>query len=377
MVKHPLPTLVGKEEDRWFVAIPAGAWNLIHQIKAIPDKRWIPDKKMWEVPDSDAARSFLLKYQLIKQDFTPSGFAPSDEQRKAPLPLVHQQAIDSYEEQLTLRRYQYSSKKTYKGHFERFLRYFEKDHPTEISKHQIERYIIGLVQHQGIAINTQNQIINAIKFYYEKVLGLPRKYYELARPRKQHHLPNVLSQEETHRLLAKIPNLKHRCALTLTYSAGLRISEVIALRKKDINFERRTLFIRDSKGAKDRYAVLSDEAGQLVERYLSAFKPDYWLFEGAHHEQYSARSLQAIFHRAKDAAGVNPYATFHSLRHSFATHCIETGYSTAMVKELLGHNSVKTTERYLHVAQHTMKNFRSPLDMWAERNRFERDEQGQ
>lgn len=108
-----------------------------------------------------------------------------------------------------------------------------------------------------------------------------------------------------------------------------------------------------------------------LNRYLKEYKPHYWLFEGVAGEQYSVRSLQAVFHRSKKAANANPYATFHSLRHSFATHCIQAGYATAVVKELLGHNSIKTTERYLHVAQHAFENFRSPLDLWQKSDNFE------
>lgn len=373
-----IPVLAGKSGSDWLIQIPKGAWPLIEMVRDLPGRKWISEKKLWLAPDSKAARSFLASFGLISQEEVgqapesaaekkgcfPSGIRPSNPK----LPPELAKAIAAFEERMILMRYSFRSRKSYLSHFEQFLRYFRDSHPTEISKHQIEQYIVVLVRQKGIAVSTQNQIINAIKFYYEKVLGLPRRYYEIVRPRAEHPLPNVLSMEEVEALLSKVKNLKHRCALTLAYSSGLRISEVTGLRVADVNFERRTLFIHHGKGAKDRYTVLSDHARQILEQYLKTYKPLYWLFEGAQHEQYSTRSLQAIFHRAKQAAGVNPYATFHSLRHSFATHCIETGYATATVKELLGHNSVKTTERYLHVARHAIENFRSPLDIWRERN---------
>lgn len=349
-------------------------------VRNLPGRRWQHEVKLWKVPDSRQARSFLAAYGLMPKDqidMAPDLALPQKDGSSQTRPVkpalqgAHGKALDAFEERMILIRYSYASRKSYKGHFERFLLHFTDCPPEQITKHQIEQYIIRLVKQRGISVSTQNQIINAVKFYYEKVLNRPKTYYDLVRPRAEHQLPNVLSIEEVDALLEKVANLKHKCALTLAYSAGLRVSEVTGLRITDVNFERGTIFIHDSKGSKDRYVILSDEARKLLERYLEDYKPMFWLFEGVHHEQYSPRSLQAIFHRAKDAAGVNPYATFHSLRHSFATHCIETGYATATVKELLGHNSLKTTERYLHLARHTLEKFRSPLDIWRERNNFD------
>jgi site-specific recombinase XerD len=366
--------VAGREGSDWLIKVPAGNWNLINLIKKLPDRTWDNNRKLWQVPDGQEVRYFLAGYGLIARasvDLAAASTATTVTDTSAATPLPFQPELDAIEEQLILRRYSYATRKHYIGHFRQFLLHFSDVHPSDVSKHQIEHYIVQLVRQRNISISTQNQIINAIKFYYEKVLGLPRHYYQLVRPKKEHHQPNVLSIAEVSRILAKTPNLKHRCALTLAYSSGLRISEVVNLRVADINFERRTLFIYDSKGRKDRYVVLSDEARQLLQTYLDQYAPKYWLFEGPHGEQYSPRSLQAVFHRSKQAANANPYATFHSLRHSFATHCIQAGYSTAVVKELLGHNSIKTTERYLHVAQHTLENFRSPLDLWQKEGNFE------
>lgn len=367
-----LPQVAGRLKNDWLIKIPAGAWNLIHLVKKLPGRSWDKDHKLWQVPDGQAVRAFLAGYGLISKavvDLAPASTTNKPEESFTPLP--YQQELDAMEEQLILRRYSYTTRQHYTGHFRQFLLHFSDTHPTDVSKHQIEQYIVQAVRQRNISISTQNQIINAIKFYYEKVLGLPKQYYQLVRPKKEYRQPNVLSIAEVSQILSKTANLKHRCALTLAYAAGLRISEVVHLRVADINFKRRALFIYDSKGRKDRYVMLAQEAEQLLRDYIQQFKPRYWLFEGPHGEQYSTRSLQAVFHRSKKLANANPYATFHSLRHSFATHCIQAGYSTAIVKELLGHNSLKTTERYLHVAQHTLENFRSPLDLWQKQDKFE------
>ncbi len=372
---YSLPRLAGRMGDRWLIVISAKDKALIEQVRELPGRKWMPKTKRWEVPDSQEARSFLLAYQLISKSDAispaPAISLPASPQTEKPT-SKYLYELEAMEEQLTLRRYSHATRKNYRWHFQHFLLHFSNLHPSDVTKHQIEQYIVQQVRQRNISISTQNQLINAIKFYYEKVLGLPRQYYQLVRPKKKYHQPNVLSVQEVQDILAKTRNLKHRCALTLAYSAGLRISEVVRLRVADINFERRALFIHDSKGRKDRYVILAQEAEQLLRDYIQQFKPRYWLFEGMHGEQYSTRSLQAVFHRSKKAAGANPYATFHSLRHSFATHCIQAGYSTAVVKELLGHNSLKTTEKYLHVAQHAMKNFRSPLDLWQKGDKFER-----
>lgn len=205
--------------------------------------------------------------------------------------------------------------------------------------------------------STQNQAVNAVKFYYEKVLGRERTFYEL-RPRKGRSLPGVFSEREIQRLFGVIENLKHRTV----YSAGLRIGESVRLRKEDIDFDRNTVFVKAGKGKKDRYSVLSEKMKIVLTRYLEKYRPDYWLFEGQEGERYSTRSIQNIFRRAMEKSGVNPYATVHTLRHSFATHLLERGMDLRYIQELLGHNSSKTTEICTHISTRAREKFCSPLD---------------
>ncbi|MCB0841360.1 MAG: tyrosine-type recombinase/integrase [Bacteroidetes bacterium] len=150
--------------------------------------------------------------------------------------------------------------------------------------------------------------------------------------------------------------------LMLIYSAGLRIGESIQVRKADINFERKSVFIKAGKGKKDRYSVLSDKVIVLLHKYLKEYKPDYWLFEGKDGDQYSKSSIQKIFRRGVKKAGINPYSTVHTLRHSFATHLLERGMDLRYIQILLGHNSSKTTEIYTHITQKAREKLCSPLD---------------
>ena len=232
---------------------------------------------------------------------------------------------------LILNRYSEHTVRSYKYHFKEFLIIFRNQNIEELPKEDIENYIVSLIKKRKIAESTQNQVINSIKFYYEKVLGLPKKRYNFARPKRPNSLPNVLSQEEVVALINSIDNIKHKCIMILIYSSGLRLSEAINLRVRDINKDRRTIFIKDGKGKKDRYTVLAENVLPILQAYQKQYQPNYWLFEGQYGGQYSKRSVQEIFKKAKEKSMVNPFATVHTLRHSFATHCLEAGYSTAMI----------------------------------------------
>jgi integrase/recombinase XerD len=148
----------------------------------------------------------------------------------------------------------------------------------------------------------------------------------------------------------------------LIYSGGLRIGESIRLRKEDIHFDRKQIFIKGGKGKKDRYTVLSEKMMALLQQYLTAYTPDYWLFEGQAGGQYSTRSVQQVFRRAIAKSGVDPYSTVHILRHSFATHLLERGTDLRYIQELLGHSSSETTQIYTHITKKARHKFSSPLD---------------
>ena len=204
-------------------------------------------------------------------------------------------------------------------------------------------------------------MVNALKFYYEKCLGVEKEFWEI-RPRKSRKLPGTLSREDVAALINGTENLKHRTILALIYSCGLRISEAIKLRKKDIDFDSRRIFIVAAKGKKDRYVSMSQKIHLLLKEYLDEYKPDYWLFEGLSGGQYSARSIQTMFHRQLERAGVDAYATVHTLRHSFATHLLESGVDLRFIQKVLGHESIKTTEIYTHITDMDYRKVKNPLD---------------
>ncbi|MCB9282633.1 MAG: site-specific integrase [Lewinellaceae bacterium] len=261
---------------------------------------------------------------------------------------------------LMLKRYSYETVKSYTSHFRQFLRYLEGRPPQEVTKEGIHQYLLTRIRNKKISESTQNGIINAIKFYYEQVLGRERTYYDLQRPKKPKHLPGVLSRAEVVRLLEATSNLKHRSILTVIYSAGLRLNEVIKLRRADLHPDRGQVFIKGGKGKKDRYSILSPRVWALLQAYLAEYKPRYWLFEGQDGGAYSKRSVQQILRRGVAKSGINPFATVHTLRHSFATHLHDAGTDIRKIQEILGHDSIKTTEIYTHLV--SKDPLKSPFD---------------
>ncbi len=299
--------------------------------------------------------------EIPEKPTVPVSKRPAKQRPEAP-PVPHEGQALELERMLVLKRYSYNTLKSYRSIFRDFLGFLAGRHPADAAKEDILRYMEIRIRENKWSESTQNTAINALKFYYEKVLKRPRTYYELPRPKKSCRLPTVLNEEEVIRLFKATDNPKHRAILMAIYSAGLRLSELINLRITDIHSGSMEIFVFGGKGKKDRYTVLSPVLWETLQRYLEVYRPDYWLFEGQDGGQYSKSSVQKIYRRAAEAAAVNPYSTVHTLRHSFATHLMERGTDSRYIQHLLGHNSSKTTEIYTHITEHRRRKLRSPLD---------------
>ncbi len=255
-----------------------------------------------------------------------------------------------------------STQKIYRSCILHFLSTFEKEDLTLIKKPEIEDYLFKKIKQNGISSSKQNQIINAIKYYLENVLELPRTKYNITRPTKAKTLPGVLSIKGTIAVINAPSNIKHRAILNIIYSAGLRIGEVPKLRLENIKSEDKQIFVKGAKGKKDRYTVLSDHVLVLLRTYYRAYKPLYWLFEGQSGGQYTTSSIQKIFRRSVTKSGICSWATPHMLRHSFATHLLQEGVNLRYIQVLLGYSSPETTQIYTHVATINNRIVKSPLD---------------
>ncbi|WP_017734040.1 tyrosine-type recombinase/integrase [Nafulsella turpanensis] len=227
---------------------------------------------------------------------------------------------------------------------------------------QINIYHSRWVAQGGIAAGTINQSVNAVKFYMQHVLNKPVEGLELVRVKKEKALPKVMSLEEMVAVLSAPDNLKHRCMLSLLYSGGLRAGELINLKVTDINWERKQIRIRKGKGKKERMTLLSSVLQEQLSVYLNLHNPSVYLFEGQWGGQYTSSSLRSVLKQAMVVAGIKKPFSLHCLRHSFATHLLESGTDLRYIQSLLGHNSSKTTEIYTHVSQKAIGNIQSPLD---------------
>ncbi|ERI92174.1 site-specific recombinase, phage integrase family [Clostridiales bacterium oral taxon 876 str. F0540] len=208
-----------------------------------------------------------------------------------------------------------------------------------------------------------SQSISSIKFLFTVVLKRNINEVQLYRPKKDKKLPEVLSYQEVSKILEKTINLKHRAILFLVYSAGLRVGEVVNLKISDIDSDRMLIHVKQGKGKKDRYTVLSQIALDELRIYAKKYRPEDWLFEGGDGKGHlTERSVQKIFDKACIAAGIKKDVSVHTLRHSFATHLLEGGTDLRYIQELLGHSSSKTTEIYTHVTEKSITQIQSPLD---------------
>lgn len=271
-------------------------------------------------------------------------------------------AFKAYTDKMTLLNYSGNTIKNYKNHFSKFLEYFKDKKPSEISKKEILEYLLAKWSNNKLSESEQNQKINSIKFFYEKVLNRPREVYEIPRPKKPFKLPEVFSENEVRRILDAAGNLKHKCILCLAYAGGLRVSEIINLKIADIDSDRMVIHIKNSKGKKDRIVMLSKKLLIILREYFKSYKPKSYLFEGMNGGKYSARSIQALLKNVKSKAGVKKRGSVHTLRHSFATHLFEGGTDILSIKKLLGHNSLRTTMIYTHVSKEYINKIQSPLD---------------
>lgn len=264
---------------------------------------------------------------------------------------------------LEQRRYSENTIRSYTEGITAFLRFHHQKSPDEITNKDLEefnhRYILG----KGYSGSYQNVVINAVKLFFRKMEKRVMEIEEIERPRKEEHLPNVLSKKEVRDILGAPVNIKHRMMLSLIYGCGLRRSELLHLKPSDIESQRGLLVVRQSKGNKDRVVPLSPRLIDLLREYYKAYRPGTWLFEGqVKGEQYSATSLQEVLRRSVARAGIRKKVTLHWLRHSYATHLLESGTDLRYIQELLGHKSSRTTEIYTHVSQKSIQQIKSPFD---------------
>ncbi|MBK9290759.1 MAG: site-specific integrase [Bacteroidetes bacterium] len=347
--------------------------ELIRRVKTLSGIAWSQSRNFWyqdaaQFRLNDAFNAFRglawVDYSALRAEAVAP--APDANAVKPRLPDLNPDKaihLQTFEHWLLHKRYSASTIGTYTGALQSFLRWLGHRPVDSVTKNEVVAYVNEHILANGLSYSYQNQVINALKLFYGQVMHTKLDVGELERPRRQHKLPNVLSKKEVKAILEAPTNVKHRTMLSLIYACGLRRSELLNLKPADVDAARHLLIIRNAKGKKDRVVPISDKTISMLREYYSKYKPKVWLFEGqAEGEQYSEKSLQSVLKQAITKAEIDKPVTLHWLRHSYATHLLESGTDLRYIQELLGHKSSKTTEIYTHVTEKSLTKIKSPFD---------------
>jgi integrase/recombinase XerD len=338
--------------------------EIIALVRSLAGRRWSATHGCWLLPFADYTQTQILKllaaYEVEIVDSP--GLAPGV-QTLDPITTEQTAAITDFVRFLRVQRYSEQTVKTYSEAISVFLRFYRDRQLESLSLEDVKNFHHDYILKNNYSFSYQNQVINAIKLFFGKMLKTPLDTSSIERPRRPHRLPHVLSKEEVKRILQAPPNVKHRCMLALIYGCGLRRAELLALRKTDVDKARKLLWVRAGKGAKDRRVPLSQGLINQLEQYEQSFTTVNWLFEGqTAGSPYDEGSLRMVFKNALKRAGVRQDASLHWLRHSYATHLLETGTDLRYIQVLLGHKNSKTTELYTWVTQPAFERLKSPFD---------------
>ncbi len=362
-------------------------------IRQVSDRRWSYSRRCWLVPNTRSAvvqigqlfgrdhcrfdEAVVRLYKPTATDaeveaatnppWPPPGTKPP---RRKPFrytpPLLqyeHHPVVVALSDTLRLQQYSQKTLKNYKQAIITLIRYADPEPVETMTKAQYKQYLLFLIDKKKLSAATLNVHINAWKFYQERVLERDKTYYDIELPRQATKLPTVYSAAEVDAIFDATTSLKYRSLFRIVYATGLRLSEIAHLRLSDIDRTRRLITVRAGKGKKDRVVMLSDSIEATLNAYLAQYTPRTYLFENAeNHEPLAVRTIQLVYSEAVRFAQIHKRGGIHTLRHSFATHLLETGLDIRYIQALLGHESILTTMRYTHVTADKISTLKSPLD---------------
>ena len=372
-----IPTIIleplwHKEND--YIAIKFKYDEAVKQyVKAFDGVKWSQTHKTFYTPYEDSRihelfdyfrqKKWYVNYEAFKTKSIPPKIRHNGLTTKdfPDLTIDQKEEIEKFKKWLSQKRFSQNTVNTYAEVSVLFLRYMNLKHLKEITARTIEQFNYDFIFSAQKSVSYQNQCISGIK-HYMGFNGIAVESLHIERPQKDKKLPNVLSKAEVRSLFDATTNLKHKTLLSLVYSAGLRIGEALGLKHNDFDFDRGLIHIRAPKGRKDRYTLLSQGLIPLLETYMSHYNPKVYVFEGRNGQPYTQVSARQVLQKSLRQAGIRKYATLHTLRHSFATHLLESGTGIRYIQELLGHNSPKTTMIYTHVSTTNLKDIKNPFD---------------
>jgi integrase/recombinase XerD len=321
--------------------------DLIARIKTIDGARWSQSRVAWHIPDTEENRT---RFKVVHHSHS--------------LPSVEgMEQIEKFKQWMRSKRYSESTLNTYSEALKSFLVFYREKSITEITNEDVIVYNNEYIVKNNLSASYQNQIVNAVKLFFKTMQETKIVVDKIHRPKRSKTLPNVLSKEEVFKIIELTTNLKHKTLLALIYSSGLRISEALNMKLSDIDSKRMLIHVKNAKGKKDRYTLLSTKVLVLLREYYVIYKPKTYLFEGQYGGSYSSRSAQTVLQEAAIKASISKHISLHTLRHSFATHLLESGTDLRYIQDLLGHSSPKTTMIYTHVSSSSLKKIINPFDM--------------
>lgn len=339
--------------------------DLIQEAKKLESVRWSQTKKCWYIPYSTEALPIVAAHFSGKANIVVKSNGNKNKvsiSKKSRISESGKQLVADYSKYLYGKRYSESTVRTYSSFLQDFIIYLKNKSLELVTNRDVELYCEDVLAGMNYSINTQRQFISSLKQLVAFRPDCKIDELRLERPARSLYRPMVLSKEEIIDILRNTKNLKHRAALALTYSAGLRIGELLNLKLLDINIDRRQIFIRQAKGRKDRVVILAESFIPLMQNYIETYMPEDYFIEGKPGGKYSAESVRAFLKKSCNAAKIKKRVTPHTLRHSYATHLLENGVDIRYIQTLLGHSRPETTMIYTHVSRKDLLDIRSPLD---------------
>ena len=339
-----------RNHDVIWTKFPYSAHNL-QLLKTHFNPKWSATKKCWYVKDCLENR--------LKLNLPPKNIGKSALQKIHP---NNQEAYRNFINILSLKGYSKHTVRTYSVEFAQLLYLLQHHKVNDLNAEKLQSYFLYCINDLQLSENYIHSRMNAIKFYFEKVLHRPKLFLDIPRPKKPLLLPKSLNIKEIEKIIACTENLKHKLIIKLCYGMGLRVSEIVNIKIEDIDSTDMRVLISRAKGKKDRYVNLPESILYELREYYKEYRPQKYLFEGQNGRQYSIRSAQSVFKNAMNKAGIRKKVGIHSLRHSYATHLLEYGTDISNIQKLLGHNHISTTLNYTKITDKDLSKVKSPLD---------------
>ncbi len=274
-----------------------------------------------------------------------------------------QDYIQSMKIAMELKGFANSTQRTYLGHLKRYAQFCGK-HPASTGYDEVRSFLHHAITVKKLSSSYVNSAYGSLKFFFQSVLCREWNMLHIPKVKKRTSLPTILTPDQVFQILDATSYLKHKAILSTIYSAGLRVSEATHLKLSDIDSNNMRIFIRQAKGNKDRYSILSQKNLLLLRQYWKVFQPTSWLFPGNSMDKpISTRTIQEVFKKSLQATGIEKSASLHTLRHCFATHLLNQGATLLQLKELLGHENIQTTSMYFHLTHAEVLGLKSPFDL--------------